>query len=202
MAPNSTEIITHKYTLPVNKENKVIISLNVSSPDGICHSSVQHEIQFVFEKSQISLVRKVFGSKDKASYPFIVTPKGAEVKIEGKGVEKKNSNDYFFTPSKAAIGRILFKLNDEPAGFNVRIAETPQARFTYKQMGKQLILTNKSTGADSFVWIINGDKIEKDNISPVKFKLTSNSPKTWSIRLRVKNRYFSSTSSRVISVSI
>ena len=51
-------------------------------------------------------------------------------------------------------------------------------------MGNQLILTNTSTNAVSYIWSVNGAKFESADNSPLVIDLTPNSPTTWNLILQ------------------
>lgn len=174
---------THKYNLPVNEENKVTVSLTVTAPNGICQNTVEHGIIFETEKPSIDIDGRDFCSNNRNSIPFIIKPEGAKVEISGTGVEKNANGEFVFVPAKADIGDIEFKLNDEASGLKVTVHQAPVAVFTPAQVDNQLILTNNSTGAKSYVWSINGEKLERDDNEPFIIELTPNSPNEWELML-------------------
>lgn len=175
---------THTYKLPVNKENKVTVSLTVTAPNGVCHNTVEHDITFKIEDTKIKLDRLTYCSNETGSFPFIVTPSGAEAKIAGPGVEQDASGDFVFNPSKATIGEISFNLNGAPSDLKVTVNEAPVAKFTPAQVENQLILTNNSTGAISYIWTINNTKFERKDNSPFVIDLTPNSSTEWVLSLQ------------------
>ena len=175
---------THVYKLPVNKENKVTVSLTVTASNEVCHSTVEHEIAFKIEDTKINLDKLTYCSNDRNSYPFIVTPAGASAKIEGAGVEQNAAGAFVFIPVKAGIGEIAFNLNGAPSGLKATVNQAPVASFTPKQVGNQLILTNTSTNAVSYIWSVNGAKFESADNSPLVIDLTPNSPTIWNLILQ------------------
>ncbi len=174
---------THKYTLPVNDENKVTVSLTVTAENGICQSTVEHEIVFAEVEAQIALPQNTFCENDERSYPFTVTPGGAEAKIEGPGVSEISSGGFVFIPANAEPGEIEFVLNGNLSGVKVIVNEAPVASFKPEQVENELILTNTSTGATSFIWSINGKKVESTDTSPMTIKLDENTPTVWRLSL-------------------
>ena len=175
---------THKYVMPVNDENKVTVSLTVTAENGICQSTVEHEIEFLIEAAQINLEKTIYCQNDKEPYPFNITPAGAEAKIEGPGVRQNADGTFVFIPAEAGIGQFEFSLNGNPSGLKVTVSEAPAAKFTPSQVENTLVITNNSTGAGSYVWSINGEKIERADTSPVSIDLTPNSPTQWRIQLQ------------------
>jgi len=167
---------THIYTLPVNKENKATVALTVTASNGVCHSTVEHEIAFKIEDTKINLDKLIYCSNDQNSYPFIVTPTGASAKIEGTGVDQDASGAFVFVPAKAGVGEISFNLNGSASGLKVTVNQAPAASFEPKQVGNQLILTNTSIGAVSYIWSVNGAKFESADNSPLVIDLTPSSP--------------------------
>lgn len=175
---------THSYKLPVNKENKVTISLTVTASNGICQSTVEHEIAFKLEDTKINLDKLTYCSNDQNSYPFILTPTGASAKIDGPGVSQNAAGAFVFSPANAGAGEIEFMLNGAPSGLKVTVNQAPVASFTPKQVGNQLILTNTSTNAVSYIWSVNGAKFESADNSPLVIDLTPNSPTLWNLILQ------------------
>ncbi|WP_423126901.1 PKD domain-containing protein [Gaoshiqia sp. Z1-71] len=190
---------THTYRLPVNNENKVIVSLTVTAPNGVCHATVEHEIVFKMEDTKISLKDSDFCENDKTNYPFEITPAGAQAKIEGKGVQQNTSGTFVFIPAIAGPGPVEFVLNGAPSGLLVTVHQAPVAAFSHEQLGNQLILTNNSTGANSYIWNINGDKLERSDSSPVVIGLTPNSPTGWRVGLAAISQFCGSADSGTVS---
>ena len=190
---------THKYILPVNNENKVTVSLTVTAANGVCQSTVEHEIVFEEVETQIALPQNSFCENDRNSYPFEITPEGAEAKIEGQGVSEVAAGGYVFIPANAEPGEIEFLLNGKLSGVKVTVNQAPVASFKPEQVQNQLILTNNSTGAISFVWDINGEKLERDNNSPVVIDLTPDSPTTWRLALEAISELCGSDATDVIT---
>ena len=189
---------THVYKLPVNKENKVTVSLTVTASNGVCHSTVEHEIAFKIEDTKINLDKLTYCSNDRNSYPFIITPAGTTVKIEGPGVEQDASGAFVFIPAKAQVGEITFNLNGASSGLKVTINPAPVASFEPKQVGNQLILTNTSTNAVSYIWSVNGEKFESGDNSPLIIDLTPNSPTVWNLILQAKSETCGSNTTKEI----
>lgn len=175
---------THKYTLPVNDQNKVTVSLTVTASNGICQSTVEHEIEFEVEAAQIGLEKTNYCENDKTGYPFEVTPAGAVAKIEGLGVKQNADGSFVFVPAEAGPGQFEFTLNGSPSGLKVTVNKAPVAKLNPAQVENTLVITNNSTGAESYIWIINGEKIERADTSPVTIELTPNSPSQWRLQIQ------------------
>lgn len=190
---------THKYTLPVNDENKVTISLTVTAANGVCQSTVEHEIVFAEVKTTIALAKNTFCENDKTSYPFTITPENTEVKIEGQGVSQVSTGGFVFIPANAKPGVIEFLVNSELSTFKVTVNEAPVASFKPEQVGTDLILTNTSTGATSFVWNINGEKIERNDNSQVVIDLTQTTTTVWRLALEAVSKECGSDTTDVIT---
>jgi PKD repeat protein len=190
---------THKYTLPVNEENKVTVTLTVTAANGVCHNTVEHEITFAEVEPEINIDGRDFCSNDPNPHLFGITPDGAVVKIEGPGVETDPAGRFVFIPAKAGTGEVEFLLNANPSGLKVTVHPAPVAVFTPSQVGNQLVLANNSTGANLFVWNINGEKLERDNNESVIIELTPNSPTTWRLALEVFSEFCGSDATGFIS---
>ena len=189
---------THLYKLPVNKENKVTVSLTVTASNGVCHSTIEHEIAFKIEDTKINLDKLTYCSNDQNSYPFIVTPTGASAKIAGPGVEQDASGAFVFIPAKAGIGEIAFNLNGASSGLKATVNQAPAARFVPSQLGNQLILTNNSIGAVSYIWSVNTSKFESADNLPLVIDLTPNSPTVWTLSLQAISKDCGSNATKPI----
>jgi hypothetical protein len=189
---------THVYKLPVNKENKVTVSLTVTASNGVCHSTVEHDIAFKIEDTKIGLDKLTYCSNDKSSYPFIVTPNGASAKIDGPGAAQNAAGIFVFSPANAGTGEIAFNLNGVSSGLKVTVNPAPVASFVPKQTGNQLILTNTSTNAVSYIWSVNGEKFESADNSPLIIDLTPNSPTVWNLILRANSETCGSNTTKEI----
>lgn len=174
---------THTYKLPVNEENEVTVTLTATAANGICKAVVSHPIRFVEVKPSITLEKEAFCEKDKNEYPFNVTPENAKVEIKGDGVIPNNAGGYSFVPAAAGTGNKTFTVNGEPSELTVTVFAAPVARFTPKQEGNQLILTNESSNAGRFEWLVNGATYTSTNTDPLKIELTPNGPAEWKLRL-------------------
>ena len=190
---------THEYKLPVNEENKVVVKLTVTAPNGVCTATVEHEIQFEEVEVTINLDGSDFCVRDENGIPFIIEPEDAKVIIEGEGVEKDANNSFVFIPATAGVGEHTFKVNGEESGLKVTVHPSPVAKFEPKQDGNQLILTNNSTGATSFVWNVNGEKFERDNADPFVIELDSTSPTTWRLALQANSSFCGSDQTKVMT---
>ncbi|MCF6334001.1 MAG: hypothetical protein L3J11_12020, partial [Draconibacterium sp.] len=189
---------THIYSLPVNMENKVTVSLTVTAPNGVCHNTIEHDIEFVVEETKISLKDDNFCVNDKNSYPFEITPTGADAKIEGSGVGLDDSNGFVFIPANATVGEITFTLNGELSDLKVTVNEAPHSKFVPDQVENRLILTNISTSADTYVWIVNGKEFAAINSLPHIIPLTAGSPTLWALQLRAVSKKCGINTSEVI----
>ncbi len=175
---------THKFALSADGNNKVTVSLTVTAPNGVCQTTVEHDIEFKVAETTIGLADDNYCENDKNSYPFTINPPGIKVKIEGEGVSKNDSGEYVFIPVNAKPGDIEFSLNGKPSGVKVTVNVAPVARFTPVQNGNQLILQNNSTGATSFVWLINNKKHPVTGVSSYVEELKPDSPTFWKLQLQ------------------
>ncbi|MBT6763980.1 MAG: PKD domain-containing protein [Prolixibacteraceae bacterium] len=189
---------TYKYNLPVNDENKVTVSLTVTAPNRICQTTVEHDITFKVEETKISLNEDTYCSNSDESFPFKITPQGAEAKIEGSGVETDENGVVLFVPAKAGPGTFTFTLNGEPSGVTVTVREAPVADFVASQKDNKLVLTNTSTGSVSYLWTIDGFKFEQKDELPFTRDLEPGEPHIWKIKLEAFSEFCGSDSTKVI----
>ncbi|SHI62757.1 hypothetical protein SAMN05444280_10442 [Tangfeifania diversioriginum] len=189
-SPTSTQKSpSHRYQeLPDNANNSVVVKLVVVSSNGVCSSTVEHEIRLFEIIIEVFLPEANYCEKDEKAYPFTVDA-GANVKVEGPGVEHDENGNYIFIPAKAGIGEHSFKVNGKTADFSAKVHKAPVAKFTASQEGNQLVLTNNSTGADNYVWTINGKKQERADKSPVVINLDPNSPTAWRLSLEAISEF-------------
>ncbi|MEN8115384.1 MAG: PKD domain-containing protein [Bacteroidota bacterium] len=177
---------THTYKLPVNEDNKVTVTLNVTAANGICKATVEHSIEFEAVKLTISLPSTEFCENDKNTYSFTVTPANIRVGITGEGVIPDGSGGYVFIPANAGLGDVAFNVNGELSEFTVQVVAAPKAAFTPEQADNTLVLTNQSTNATTFEWSVNGNKFERNTLDPVQIELTPDSPAEWKLSLAAR----------------
>lgn len=161
-----TRVAAHQFKLPVNDENRTVVTLTVTPADGACPTIVSHEIEFL--KYEVSLEPETFCSVDNFVYPFKITPKEAKLNIEGKGVEQISEYEFGFNPYKAGSGNITIFINDEPWK-TVTVNPSPQANIIAKIEKDILALSSNMYNTTSFYWTfedIKGEQvhapIEKD----------------------------------------
>ncbi|WP_303924280.1 PKD domain-containing protein [Draconibacterium sediminis] len=176
---------SHTYKLPVNDENKVTVRLTATAANGICKTTVEHDIVFEEIQPEISLDPDAFCASDKTEYPFKVTPEGAKVEISGDGVIPNNAGGFSFVPAAAKPGTITFLLNGEDSGLSVTVHAAPVAACTPKQLDNQnlLVLTNESKNASTFEWTINGSSRTTTNLDPITITIKPTDPSEWKITL-------------------
>lgn len=190
---------THEYKLPVNENNTVVVALTVTAPNGICKATVEHEIRFDEIKVTINLDGRDFCVRNENGIPFIIEPEGANAIIDGDGVDKDADGRFVFIPAKAGVGEHSFKVNGEDSRLKVTVHPTPAAGFEPKQDGARLILTNLSTGANSFVWNVNGERIESNTADPLIIDLKPGGPAEWRLGLQANSEFCGSDQTKIIS---
>ncbi|MCA1760580.1 MAG: hypothetical protein LC658_12505, partial [Bacteroidales bacterium] len=184
-SPTSTEKNPkHRYTkLPDNEDNLVTVKLVVTASNGVCTATAEHKIQLFEIIIEVNLEGRDFCENDESSHPFNLGNAGTTVTIDGPGVEQDENGNFVFIPSKAGKGEHTFNVNGEPSDITVTVHEAPVVKFEPNQDGDKMILTNLSTGADSYIWIINEDEIERDDTSPVIIDLKPDSPTRYILQL-------------------
>ncbi|WP_372935130.1 PKD domain-containing protein [Mariniphaga sediminis] len=191
---------THAYDeLPGTEKNIVVVKLTVTGSNGSCSGTAEHEIELFEEVIEVDLDGRDFCESDKTGHPFTISPQGADVLIEGAGVEPTSAGGFVFVPANAGVGGHEFTVNGEPSGIIATVHARPVAAFEPRQEGNQLILTNNSTGAISFVWSVNEEKFERSDTSPVVIELTPNSPTTWSLVLTANSEFCGTVTTDVIT---
>ena len=197
---SAEESPAHTYEeLPGTDENSVVVKLAVTGPNGVCTSTAEHEIQLFEIIIEVDLTERDFCENDESGHPFIITGEGAEVVIEGAGVEPTADGGFVFIPAKAGVGDHRFTINGEPSGIVATVHAMPVVAFEPRQEGNQLILSNNSAGAVSYVWSINEDKIERDDTSPVIIDLTPDTPTSWVLVLEATSEFCGTVTTEAIT---
>jgi hypothetical protein len=184
-SPTSTEKSPkHRYTeLPDNEDNSVVVKLVATASNGVCTATAEHKIQLFEIIIEVNLDGRDFCENDESPHLFTVVTEGTTATVSGPGVEQDENGNFVFIPAKAGKGEHTFNVNGEPSDIVVTVHEAPVPKFEPSQDGNKLILTNHSTGADSFIWIINEEEIERDDTSPVVIELKPDSPTRYILQL-------------------
>ncbi len=190
---------THEYKLPVNDENTVVVTLTVIAANGVCKAVVEHEIQFEEIKVTIDLDGRDFCLKNENGIPFIIEPDEANITIDGNGVVKDANGQFVFIPAIAGVGEHSFKVNGEDSGLKVTVHPAPVARFEPKQVENQLVLTNQSTGATSYIWNVNSQSFDRNNSNPFVIDLNPDSPTSWRLGLQANSKFCGSDKTKIIT---
>jgi len=200
-SPTSTQQNpTHVYEeLPGTDDNTIVVKLVVTGANGVCTATAEHEIQLFEIIIEVDLTERDFCENDETGHPFTISAEGTDVVIEGPGVERDENGNFVFVPAKAGVGDHRFTINGEPSGIIATVHAMPVAAFEPRQEGNQLILTNNSTGAVSYVWSINEEKIERDDTSPVIIDLTPDSPTSWALVLEATSEFCGTVATDVIT---
>ncbi len=200
-SPTSTEKSPkHRYTeLPDNEDNSVTVKLEVRASNGVCTATAERKIQLFEIIIEVHLDGSDFCENDESPHQFNVVTAGATATVEGPGVEKDEDGNFVFIPAKAGKGEHTFIVNGKPSEIVVIVHETPVAKFEPNQVGNQLILTNQSTGANTFVWNINGEKFERTGTTPFVIDLRPDSPTTWRLALQATSEFCGSDQTEVVS---
>jgi PKD repeat protein len=200
-SPTSTrQNPTHVYEkLPGTNDNIVVVKLVVTGANGVCTATAEHEIQLFEIIIEVDLKERDFCENDETGHLFTISAEGTEVVIEGSGVERDENGNFVFVPAKAGVGDHRFTINGEPSEIIATVHAMPVAAFEPRQEGNRLILTNNSTGAVSYVWSINEEKIERDDTSPVVIDLTPDSPASWALVLEAASEFCGTVATDVIT---
>lgn len=184
-SPTSTEKSPkHRYTkLPDNEDNSVVVKLIITASNGVCTATAEHKIQLFEIIIEVNLDGRDFCENDESPHAFGILTEGATATVSGPGVEQDENGNFVFVPAKAGKGVHTFNVNGEPSNITVTVHEAPVAKFEPVQDGSTFMLKNLSTGADSFIWIINEQQIERDDTSPVVIELKPDSPTRYVLQL-------------------
>jgi len=122
------------YLLPVNEENRVVVSLTITPKNGTCPSTVTGEIVFEELVEEVSLnlnPKEICRNRQTQPIPFELSPENGVV--GGEGVQLL-SGQYVFNPllvSTINLGKALdFTVNGQPTDLVVRVFERPIVDFT------------------------------------------------------------------------
>jgi hypothetical protein len=137
---------THTYQLPVNPTNTVTVRLTVTPPSGACPSVRERDI--VFQAVSIDIQPRTFCVNDNQNYPFVVTPAGASVLIEGPGVDPAAQT---FNPFNLPVGPTPIYMNGTEA-FELTVNPTPTSIGSGVVQDGNVTLNGAVMNADGFYW--------------------------------------------------
>ncbi len=146
--------------------NKVVVG-DFSLPYICCSDCPPVTYVFPQVAATIGLPKTVFckPDRDEATYPFILSPEGGEVK--GDGAFKDDNGVWVFDPSatnvKPGAITLTYEVEGKSASLTVEVVLAPTAKFdlTDKNVLKSpngvfLSIPNDSQNADTFLWEVNG----------------------------------------------
>lgn len=146
--------------------NKVVVG-DFSLPYICCSDCPPVTYVFPSVEATLTLSKNVFckPDRDQATYPFITSPEGGEVK--GPGVSKDENGRYIFNPSAGEVqpGAVNFtyEVDGRTVSLSVEVVAAPVAAFELSldnvvktPNGVHLSIKNDSENADSFLWEVNG----------------------------------------------
>ena len=126
---------THTYSLPVNEENKVTVSLTVTASNKICTNTVEHDIAFITEEVSLSLETESFClNKDVSPLTFSVTPNDGKIEMEkdvnGVKIDGKqlylDANEF---PSEMLGNELNFTVNGTATSCKITVYKAPEFDF-------------------------------------------------------------------------
>ena len=121
---------------------------------------------------------------------FSVTPGDALVatteKIEGLTIEKE-----VITIDPAAFAKfdtpISFTVNGIPTTETLTVIPMPKAVFSGEQVDGQLVLSNTSENASSYIWTVNGEITNRANRLAIRIPLNADSPRIFVVSLEARS---------------
>lgn len=137
---------THTYQLPVNSTNTVTVRLTVTPASGACPTVRERDIEF--EQVSIDIQPKTFCINDTTAYPFIITPAGASVNIDGPGVDP-NANT--FVPADAFVGAVPIFMNGTEV-LELSVKPTPTALGSGYVQGDNVYLNGNVAFTTNHYW--------------------------------------------------
>ncbi|EAZ83080.1 PKD domain-containing protein [Algoriphagus machipongonensis] len=167
---SSTEVAPKKtFSLPVNAENKISVSLTITPENGACPNRVTGEIVFEEQEEEVdlTLTPNEF-CRDQSTEPvaFGVVPDDGNV--TGPGVQPgENGNGFVFNPiliEDIDLEKDLrFRVNGKETDLIVRVYQTPVIAFTTSAVNNPtnnsktvtLTITNPPSSVREYIWSIN-----------------------------------------------
>jgi len=193
---------TSPHSIELTPNSPTLWSIQLQAINKICgkiiSKVVRFETSFKEEEITIDLEKKTFCENDKTDYKFEITPAGSDAKIAGSGVRLDTSGNFVFNPTAAEPGDITFTINGVNSALTIEVKNAPLARFTPNQIENQLVLTNKSANAESYVWVVNGAEIPVNNTAAHTIQLTPNSPNLWNLQLHASSKLCGTNSTKLV----
>lgn len=166
--------IEHAFIYTATDAKTIAFSVKVIGKNGECEFEVFHPITIEIASSSIALDKTSFCRKDRKEYGFIITPPDPAILIEGEGVRRDGSGNFFFSPSNVSfsINSVTFKVNGAASTFTVSISNEPIARFSTKIDSGTITFNNLSENAQNFVWKIDQENIVTKSTAPISRPLS------------------------------
>ncbi len=146
--------------------NKVVVG-DFSLPYICCSDCPPVTYVFPQVEATIALPQTVFCRPDRneATYPFILSPEGGEVK--GDGAYKDDNGIWVFDPSAKNVNpgaiTLTYEVEGKTASLTVEVVLAPTAQFELNDKsvnrtpnGVFLSIPNDSQNADTYLWEVNG----------------------------------------------
>lgn len=179
--PNEKGIITRDYSLPFNRENKIAPTLTITN--GLCEKDIPiNAITFQNPVATSLDIQANYCLDSKEStvikLPFTnLNPTGGKIEIVGSEIKglKIESEQLIILPQEFNDfdKKISFTVNGNTTTAAITISKIVVANFTFKIEEKELVLTNTSDVAESYVWEVDGTTIKRKNRTEVRQELAS-----------------------------
>ena len=168
---SSQRTIQHTYTLGAPGESR--FTVRVISGTGTCTSETEEEITLSLpDDVTVSIDQTTICRGDDTFHQFIVDPDDAQVDISGDGVSVISGNFVFrATDVPDSVSSVQITVNGQMSDIVITIQEEPQASFSHTIEDNTLVLSNNSDHANTYVWNVAGEIIERNIKSQVRRSL-------------------------------
>ncbi|RZS92506.1 PKD domain-containing protein [Aquimarina brevivitae] len=194
--------VQHTYNLsgPGTYNFDVVLQTGTAT----CSNETRERITLVIpEDPQVSIDRTTICRGDTTPHPFIIEPRDAIVTITGDGVVTMDNGFAFLAtqvPDSVSIVPIL--VNGEASGISITIQEEPIASFTHALEEGNLVLSNTSSNANSYIWNLNGEVIERDTRSQVRRPLDQFDGSSVTVSLQAVSRLCGQNQTEPVTIPI
>ncbi len=167
--------LNHRF--PVNKgTNSYTVELTVVDKDR-CTATKTITVSIAYPKFVLRMPNGAveYCLNDRGSYAIAISPSIFGTKVDGLGVSQTTTGDNEFSPARTNLTS-AGNVNLSIAGDNLltlALKQAPKANASAKVENGELILTNLSDIADSYVWSVENRIITRTNRATVRIKTST-----------------------------
>ncbi|SEC21237.1 PKD repeat-containing protein [Tenacibaculum sp. MAR_2009_124] len=151
--------VSHRYTASRGRISPLV---TVTATAGSCRSEFSDTILIELPRNTtVSIEPQEFCRTRNEVFPFTILPPNAIVELDGEGVVSIEGR-WGFNPSLTTSSSVTISIDGIPSNLIISISDLPIPRFDLTIEGDNLVIVNNSDNADTYLWDINGQKVEKN----------------------------------------